>query len=208
MSRAAQIHFLNRFAAAYDPAVRLMGFNAMWRALADSAAPAPGERALDVCTGTGGVAWELWRRGAQVIGLDLAEGMLRRAGRKPASTTHAPPLYARMDARRLAFRDRAFSLVTCSMALHEMAESEREQVLGELARVAAGRVVIGEYRVPTGRGAALLFRATRSFEYLESDDFPHFLRRDLGERLEGAGLTVHSVRHVGAYGIWSCGRRA
>jgi ubiquinone/menaquinone biosynthesis C-methylase UbiE len=204
MSRPAQIRFLNRFAPAYDPVVRLMGFGGLWRALAEVAAPTPGERALDVCTGTGGAAWELWRRGARVVGLDLAEGMLRRAGRKPAANGYAPPLYVRMDARQLAFPDHAFSLVTCSMALHEMAERERQQVLSEMTRVASGRVVIAEYRVPRSLGASLLFRAAHSFEYIESDDFTHFLRRDLSERLGGAGLTAGTVRDVGAYRIWSC----
>jgi ubiquinone/menaquinone biosynthesis C-methylase UbiE len=204
MSRPAQIRFLNRFAPAYDPVVQLMGFGALWRALAEVAAPAPGERALDVCTGTGGAAWELWRRGAHVVGLDLAAGMLRRAGRKPADNGHAPPLYARMDARQLAFPDRAFPLVTCSMALHEMGERERAQVLSEIVRVASSRVVIADYRVPRGFGAALLFRATHSFEYFESDDFREFLDHDLSARIDGAGLTVGTAHDVGAYRIWSC----
>ncbi len=205
MSRPAQIQFLSRFAAAYDPIVQLMGFTPLWQAVAEVAAPVPGERTLDVCTGTGGAALELARRGARVIGLDLAEGMLRRAHGKRINGTRPPSaVFVRMDARRLAFRDRSFPLVTCSMALHEMAAAERQEVLGEIRRVASDRVVIAEYHVPRARGRRLLFQAARFFEYAESDDFSSFIRRAVEERLQQAGFTVDAPRDVGAFRIWPC----
>jgi ubiquinone/menaquinone biosynthesis C-methylase UbiE len=205
MSRSAQIQFVSYFAHTYDPVVRLLGFPPLWRAIADVAAPAVGEPVLDVCTGTGGAALELARRGARVIGLDLAEGMLRRAYDKHNGfATSGGALFARMDARRLAFPDRSFSLVTCSMALHEMAESEREQVLREISRIASDRVVIAEYRVPQSVAGSLLFRLERAFEYLESDDFERFVRADLRAQLECVGFNVDRPRDVGAYRIWPC----
>ena len=108
-----------------------------------------------------------------------------------------------MDARRLGFPERSFPLVTCSMSLHEMAEVERGLVLGEILRVASERVVIAEYRVPEGL-ARLAFRAGRVFEYLESDDFEGFVRRDLRARLEETGFAVGAPVDVGAYRIWPC----
>ena len=110
----------------------------------------------------------------------------------------------RMDARSLGFRNRSFPLVTCSMALHEMSEGERDQVLGEIGRVAADRVVVAEYRVPRNRRAAALFRLARLFEYVESDDFAGFLRRDVKGRLETAGFDVDSPHDVGAFRVWPC----
>jgi ubiquinone/menaquinone biosynthesis C-methylase UbiE len=205
MSRPTQIEFLSRFAEAYDPVVKFMGFASLWRAMAEVAAPSRGQPALDVCTGTGGAATELARRGARVIGLDLAEGMLRRARRKHSNgNSRRPSMFVRMDARRLAFPDRSFPLVTCSMALHEMAEVERQQVLQEISRVASNRVVIGEYRVPCGRGGGLLFRAARFFEYAESDDFESFVRSNLEAQFDRAGLDVQNRWDVGAYRIWPC----
>jgi ubiquinone/menaquinone biosynthesis C-methylase UbiE len=201
MSRPAQIQFLSRFASAYDPVVQLMGFAPLWRAIAEVSAPSPGECVLDVCTGTGGAALELARCGARVIGLDLAEGLLRRACRKRVGSE---PLFVRMDARHLAFPDRAFPLVTCSMALHEMAEVERQQVLREIGRVARDRVVIAEYRVPADRARGMLFRASVLYEYIESDDFEHFVRCDFGGRLEQAGFAVDVPCDIGAYRIWPC----
>jgi ubiquinone/menaquinone biosynthesis C-methylase UbiE len=204
MSRPAQIRFLSRVARVYDPVVRLMGFPPLWQAMGDIAAPGAGEVALDVCTGTGGVALDLARRGARVIGIDLAGGMLRQAGHKDNNGAASRPHFVQMDARHLAFADRAFSLVTCAMALHEMAETERAQVLGEIRRVAGDRAVLAEYRVPQRRHRRALFRASHAFEYAESDDFTSFLNRDFATRLEQAGFVVGDVHDVGAYRIWRC----
>ena len=208
MSRPAQIKFLSRFAAAYDPVVRFMGFRPLWKAVADVAAPARGEWTLDVCTGTGGAALELANRGARVVGLDLATGMLRRARSKRSDAGPVAPYFVRMDARRLAFADRSFPLVTCSMALHEMAEGERMGALAEMSRVSSDRVVIAEYRVPRSTRRRMLFRMSRMFEYAESDDFGGFVRRDLAARLAQAGLVVGDAHDVGAYRIWACQLRA
>ena len=204
MSRPAQIAFLSRWARAYDPVAGVMGFPRLWRAIADVAAPHLGERALDVCAGTGGVAGELARRGARVVGVDLAYGMLRHARRKQRRARAANLLWLRMDARQLAFRTGAFPLVTCSMALHEMAEAERRRVLREVARVGSDRVVVAEYRVPRSKPWQWLFRFYRVFEYAESDDFEQFVRRDFRARLEGAGLRIRSVHDLGGYRIWAC----
>jgi ubiquinone/menaquinone biosynthesis C-methylase UbiE len=203
MSRPAQIQFLSRFAAAYDPVVQLLGFGPLWRAIAEMASPAPGQWVLDVCTGTGGAAEELRLRGAQVVGVDLATGLLRRAVRKRCAAH-----LLQMDARQLAFRDRSFCLITCSMGLHEMAPLEREQSLGEIARVASDRVVIAEYGVPREFPYSALFRAARAFEYVESDDFGSFVRSDFRAQLEHAGFIAAEPLDVGVYRIWPCSVRA
>ena len=205
MSRPAQIRFLSCFAAAYDPVARFLGFRPLWRTMAEVARPSPGQWVLDVCTGTGGAAFDLTGRGARVIGIDLAEGMLRQAQRKDRVAGIRPsPHFVQMDARDLAFRDRSFALVTCVMALHEMAEAERERVLSEIARVASDRVLIAEYRVPRHRAPNVLFRLTRMYEYVESDDFQQFVANDMAKRLERVGFTVERPRDVGAFRIWPC----
>jgi len=204
MSRPVQIRFLSSVAAAYDPVVHFLGFRPLWRAIADIAAPGPAERALDVCTGTGGAALELTRCGARVIGLDLAAGMLRRARRKSnRNGSHAGAQFVQMDARHLAFPDRSFSLVTCSMALHEMSSAERQEVLGEIHRVASERFVVAEYRVPPQPWARQLFRVSRAFEYVESDDFESFVRGDCAAWLTQVGFQVQTAHDVGAFRIWS-----
>ena len=128
-----------------------------------------------------------------------------RARRKTQARSLAPNVrLVQMDARRLAFRDRHFPLVTCCMAVHEMAEGERTSALAELCRVARERVLVAEYRVPTSGLRRAAFRIGRSFEFLESDDFESFLARAMPERLEAAGLRVEAVSNAGFYRVWSC----
>jgi demethylmenaquinone methyltransferase/2-methoxy-6-polyprenyl-1,4-benzoquinol methylase len=53
------------------------GLHRGWkRRLVRLAAPRPGERALDLCCGTGDIAFALARCGAEVVGLDFSEAML------------------------------------------------------------------------------------------------------------------------------------
>lgn len=205
MSRPSYIRFLSRVAPLYDAVTRGMGFRRLWDTLAERSAPRPGMRCLDVCTGTGGVALALARRGAHVVGVDAAPGMLERAARKLRSSgLDRSVRLARMDARQLCFPDGAFPLVTCSMALHEMAETERNSALAELRRVSSDRVVIADYRVPSGAGPGLLFRARRIYEYLESDDFAGYAGADPARRLAAAALHVEEPWDAGAFRIWSC----
>jgi ubiquinone/menaquinone biosynthesis C-methylase UbiE len=205
VSRPGQIRFLSRVAALYDPVVGTLGFRSLWSRMAEHGAPEPGSHCLDVCTGTGGVALALAAQGARVVGLDLAPGMLARAERKArARGLEGRTRFVRMDARQIAFPDRSFDLVTCCMALHEMAETERNAVLGEIARVARNRVLVAEYRVPAHGLASRLFSLRHAFEYLESDDFPAFVRREVSDRLAAAGLPIADVADVGRYRLWLC----
>src|SRR5690242_14054919 len=81
----------DRIAGLYDVmnSVMTAGLHHRWRErAADLAAVRPGDRVLDVATGTGDLALELARRvtpGGEVVGADFSEGMLEVARRK------APP---------------------------------------------------------------------------------------------------------------------
>lgn len=204
MSRPAQIELLSRLAFAYEPTVRFLGFPALWEAVAEAAEPRRGEWALDVCTGTGGAARELARRGVHVMGLDLAHGMLRQATRKQCGTNGGLTVFARMDARCLAIADRSFPIVTCVMGLHEMAALEREGALAEIVRVARDRIVVAEYRIPEEVVGRMRLRVMRFFEYFESDDFEGFIHFDLQAFLKQRGVAIGVVRDVGPYRVWPC----
>src|SRR3989442_181589 len=68
-------------------AVMSFGQDPRWRhALVDAVDPHPGERILDVATGTGMVAFALARRGAEVVGLDQSDAMLGAARARLAQT--------------------------------------------------------------------------------------------------------------------------
>src|SRR6195952_1736398 len=80
----------DRIAGFYDVmnSVMTAGLHHQWRSrAADLAEIGPGDRVLDVATGTGDLAIELARRGATVVGSDFSEGMLERARRKAPELT-------------------------------------------------------------------------------------------------------------------------
>src|SRR5579859_5147294 len=81
-------------------------------ALLEVASPSPGARLLDVACGPGHVAAAARSRGAQVIGIDFCEPMIRRARQ----------LYPEIDfrsgdAQALEFADQSFDIVTMSFGL-------------------------------------------------------------------------------------------
>lgn len=206
MSRPAQIRFLSRTAGLYDPAVRLLGFEPLWEQVARRASLGVRGPCLDVCTGTGGVAVAVAKRGLRVVAVDAAPGMLARLARKRRALAAEGVLeIARMDARRLAFPDASFESAVCCMALHEMAPEERRRVVAELRRVSRRRVVIADWSVPGAGASRLLFRLRRAFEYLESDDFESFVREPLPRLLEEQGLLLKGEEEHGPFRIYCCG---
>jgi ubiquinone/menaquinone biosynthesis C-methylase UbiE len=208
MPRPGRIRFLSRTARFYDPAVYTFGFRGLWESVAEWAQQGAGSPCLDVCTGTGGVARAMARRGGRVVGFDLSPGMLRHARRKARAAGFADRAdWVRMDARRIACRDASFPLVVCSMSLHEMAEEEIREVLEEIRRVSSDKVVIADYRLPSAGWRRLLFWFFKVFERLESEDFDGFMSVDLRERLEAAGLVVEAHWDSALYRVCPCSVR-
>ncbi len=82
-ARAARVNDLfTAIAPRYDLIndFQSFGLHRLWkRRVVRLADPQPGERALDLCCGTGDLAFGLARRGARVIGLDFSERMLAQA---------------------------------------------------------------------------------------------------------------------------------
>jgi demethylmenaquinone methyltransferase/2-methoxy-6-polyprenyl-1,4-benzoquinol methylase len=142
----------DRIAGVYDRmnAVMTAGLDRRWRArAADLAAVGPGDRALDVATGTGDLAFELAARvapGGEVVGSDFAEAMLDRAREKAAG--RAGILFEWGNALRLQYDDASFDAATVGFGARNFADLERG--IAEMARVVrpGGRVVILEITTP------------------------------------------------------------
>jgi demethylmenaquinone methyltransferase/2-methoxy-6-polyprenyl-1,4-benzoquinol methylase len=103
----------------------------------------PGDKVLDVCTGTGALAALLRRRvGAtgQVVGVDLTEAMLEVARARVPEVS-----FVEADACALPFADHSFDATTMAFGLRNIAD--RQRALEELARVLrpGGRAVILEF---------------------------------------------------------------
>ncbi len=131
-----------------------LGQNGRWRRrMVDEVASLAPESVLDVATGTARVALEITARtGADVIGLDITEGMLLR-GR---DEIRERGLEARIQlivatARRLPFRDGVFDALTFTYLLRYVPDPEA--TLREMARVVrpGGRMASLEFLIPRNR---------------------------------------------------------
>jgi SAM-dependent methyltransferase len=100
-------------------------------------APQPGERILDLATGTGWTARLIARHGAQVTGVDIAADLIAAAEAQAGG-----PEYEVGDAEALHFDDSAFDGISSTFGV--MFASRPEAVAGELARVCrpGGRIAL------------------------------------------------------------------
>jgi demethylmenaquinone methyltransferase/2-methoxy-6-polyprenyl-1,4-benzoquinol methylase len=124
-----------------------LGLDRWWRRLVTAAVAArPGERILDLATGTGTSAEPLASTGADVTGCDFSLGMLQEGRRRGAGAAGVRLVAG--DALALPFRDACFDAVTCSFGLRNVVDPLR--ALGELRRVTrpGGRLVLVEFSHP------------------------------------------------------------
>ena len=153
--RAEKVHRLfARIARRYDRINDLMswGMHRRWkRRLVSLAAPRRGEKALDLCCGTGDVARKLAEGSrelaCEVVGLDFTEEMLEIA--RKATPAALPVSYRKGDALALPFPDATFDIVTCAYGLRNLADLDRG--LWEAARVLrpGGRLASLEFGRPS-----------------------------------------------------------
>ncbi len=136
----------------YDLLNRLLSFGVdrRWRRLAarEALAKSPA-RVLDVATGTGDLALLLKRLapGAEVVGVDFAPEMLKRAQAK-AERAGLGVRFLEADALALPFPDGSFDALTVAFGFRNFADYRRG--LAEFFRVLApgGRAVILEFPPP------------------------------------------------------------
>jgi demethylmenaquinone methyltransferase/2-methoxy-6-polyprenyl-1,4-benzoquinol methylase len=129
--------------------IQSLGLHRLWkRRLARLANISSGQRALDVCAGTGDVAFELAASGALVVGLDFNAPMLHRAERR---NNERRVQFIRSDALRMPFADESFDCVTISYGLRNLASFE--EGIKELLRVlrSGGKILILEFGKPRNR---------------------------------------------------------
>ena len=145
----------DRIAGVYDVMNSAMtaGMHHRWRArAADRAELAPGDAALDVCCGTGDLAFELARRvgpDGRVVGSDFSERMLDLAREKPVPEAAAKPIFEWADALELPYDEGRFDAVTVGFGVRNLSDLDRG--IAEMARVLkpGGRLVILEITQPT-----------------------------------------------------------
>jgi demethylmenaquinone methyltransferase/2-methoxy-6-polyprenyl-1,4-benzoquinol methylase len=140
----------DRIAGLYDRmnSVMTAGLHHEWRRrAADLADLSPGDRALDVATGTGDLALELATRvtpGGEVVGMDFSERMLELARKKAGALVR----FEAGNALALDYADGEFDAATVGFGARNFSDLQRG--LSEMARVVrpGGRVVVLEITTP------------------------------------------------------------
>jgi len=149
-----------------------------------------GQRALDLCTGTGSVAIELAKQVGEkglVVGLDFSRGMIEKAKEKAKNSKIDGIHLVQANASQLPFKKSSFHGVTCSHAFYELKGYERTEAINEVARVLmdGGRFCLMEHAKPQKRIPRLLFYVRILF--LGAKDARKFLGEEeaiLGERFK------------------------
>jgi demethylmenaquinone methyltransferase / 2-methoxy-6-polyprenyl-1,4-benzoquinol methylase len=125
-----------------------LGLHRAWKAFAISIArPRPGERVLDIATGSGDLAAGLGRKvlpGGEVWITDINRRMLERGRDRLLDSGLAVPA-VQCDGERLPFPAAYFDCVTVGFGLRNM--TRKEAALTEMARVLkpGGRLVVLEF---------------------------------------------------------------
>jgi len=137
----------DRVAARYDVMNDLMslGLHRLWKRFAVSIARLqPGERVLDVATGSGDLARALSEKGAEVWMSDVNHRMLCLGRDRMVDDGRMMPA-VQCDAEHLPFAERSFDCVTVAFGLRNMTRKER--ALAEMMRVlrSGGRLLVLEF---------------------------------------------------------------
>jgi demethylmenaquinone methyltransferase / 2-methoxy-6-polyprenyl-1,4-benzoquinol methylase len=144
----------DRVAGRYDllNSVMTAGLHHAWRVrAADRAEVGPGDSVLDVCCGTGDLAFELAGRvssGGRVVGCDFSEPMLDLAREKATQRGVDSVRFEWADALQLPYDAGRFDAVTVGFGVRNFADHDRG--LREMARVLrpGGRLVVLEFTEP------------------------------------------------------------
>jgi ubiquinone/menaquinone biosynthesis C-methylase UbiE len=183
MSSLRQIYY-DLFSKVYDTIIRLHSRDiegSLRRFITEKTNLSEGERALDLCAGTGSVAIELAKEVGEdglVVGLDLSRGMLRKAEEKARGSKIDHLHLVQANASQLPFKQSSFYGVTCSHAFYELKGIERTMAIEEVARVLkrGGRFCLMEHAKPEKLFSRILFYIRLLF--LGSKDARKFLMEE------------------------------
>ncbi|MDI3306351.1 MAG: class I SAM-dependent methyltransferase [Acetobacteraceae bacterium] len=120
----------------------------------------PGERVLDLATGTGWTARRLAQKGAKVTGVDIGAGVIE-AARRLAKQANLEIEFMVGDAEQLDFPAGSFDVITSTCGV--MFASRPEAVAGELARVCRQGGRIGLTTWPPEGTIADMFKVMRPY---------------------------------------------
>jgi demethylmenaquinone methyltransferase/2-methoxy-6-polyprenyl-1,4-benzoquinol methylase len=183
MSSLRRLYY-DLFSEVYDFIIQLHSRDvegSLRRFITEKANLSQGDRALDICTGTGSVAVALAKCVGEkgfVVGLDFSRGMLEKAKEKAFRLNLNQLRVVQANASQLPFKDSSFHGVTCSHAFYELKGEERNKAINEVARVLrrGARFCLMEHAKPEKLFPRILFYIRLFF--LGSKDSRKFLMEE------------------------------
>jgi len=154
--RAAKVNDLfARIARRYDflNDLQSFGLHRLWKRRVVSLAQIKnGDRALDLCCGTGDISFALARGGAETTGLDFSAQMLDVAAQRQSANSKSitqSVKFLQGDAQQLPFPENSFDVVTVGYGLRNL--TSWECGLDEMLRVAkpGARLIVLDFGKPT-----------------------------------------------------------
>lgn len=122
----------------YDPVLRFTTRERRFKSrLLDQLSPGPGERILDLASGTGTFALAVAARapGVALVGIDADAEVLRIAARKQAAGNDPSVPFVRGLSYELPFATGGFDQVVSSLFLHHLTTADTIRTLSEIVRV-------------------------------------------------------------------------
>ena len=116
----------------------------------DFAGMKAGDRALDVCCGTGALVLHYAKRGIIADGIDLNPRAIEVAENKSGKHNFICASFQTGNALNLPFDENMFDYASISMSLHEKERVDRDRVISEMQRVVKmkGNLIFIDYRMP------------------------------------------------------------
>jgi SAM-dependent methyltransferase len=172
--------------------------------LLDAAGVRSGCRVLDVATGPGYVAARATARGARVVGIDLAEGMLELAWQRVGGVE-----FLRADAEELPFEDASFDAVVGGFVINHLPDPQRALADATRVLVPGGQVAFSVWDRPermrvigvlkeaieiagVDRGDAFPAGGPDPYRFAEEGEFRALLE---GADLVGVAVTTQELTH-------------
>jgi demethylmenaquinone methyltransferase/2-methoxy-6-polyprenyl-1,4-benzoquinol methylase len=186
----------------------------------------PGQKALDLCCGTGDIAFALQRAGAEVVGLDFSSAMLevaRARAQKLAVKPGSPPLeFKTGDVLHIPYGPSTFDIVSIGYGLRNLESWERG--LEEMVRVTrpGGRLLVLDFGKPENwlwqrlfffylrrvvpLLGSILCRDAAALAYIHESLQAYPAQRGVAEKMRTLGCREVEVRNLlgGAMSIHSC----
>ena len=185
----------------YDPVVGLTSRERRFKELlVDQAAPAAGQRILDLGCGTGTLAIQVKQREpqAEVVGLDADPAMLSQA-REKAERAGVELTLTEGFSTELPFEDRSFDLVLSTLFFHHLDPEPKRQTAREIARVlrTGGELHVADWGKPSDPVMAAAFLSIRLLDGFENtaDNARGELPRIFEEAGPGGGPADRSPSH-------------